>query len=517
MVPPEGAPGSTVAAPSQPQAETIPTNPQTIVATGSINTLDQIITSNWIYDSTFTVSTSQAPGTIVYYKKIHPRGWNWTTDHVAKMFNCWTGAGSTRYRPVATVWYGGSIRVGYLPPSVLESQLQTIPLEVLTTFPNRDIDPKNTGWVEFTPPDERNIMYHYMDDKDRQGFGGWIVFYVAARLVTQSPEYTTIQMIVENKGGFMFDQVSPFAISRVDQGPNPLSILSTIPLHKQCTSDAPQQVRAIQIEASTTTVITFPGFFHSAFGVFRATQEDAPSIPSINKSPVLVSDYSTETASFDGGQCFIGVTIDSTGELKDTKSGYLEYELNTISARFSTDDEKKKHEFFRGTVLRADQGGLSLNPLDLTGRKLWSGNSELPPPKITRIRNESIVLFVDNQITGTYSTQTNLISQILGAGIELDKNTTYLCQLISPAGTPLNYLRFWPDGLITTNATAARLLIPVYPTTGTNDGYTIRYLNTLPINDPIPAVPSTFFAIKPMLAKLAIKKDENIANDLASY
>jgi hypothetical protein len=40
-------------------------------------------------------------------------------------------------------------------------------------------------------------------------FGGWVVGFLAAKLVTQSPEFTTVEMLVETAGNYQFDQLAP--------------------------------------------------------------------------------------------------------------------------------------------------------------------------------------------------------------------------------------------------------------------------------------------------------------------
>lgn len=279
---PAGSPGSAVG-PSPTMPETIPTNPSTISQSTSINTLSQVLTENWIYDNTFSWQTSAAPGTILYYKKIHPRGWNWANTYVSQMFNTYTGAGAIRFRPMGTAWYGGDICVGFLPPTLTESEVTKVPLDILTTYPTLNTDPKNTDWIEFNAVDQRNVAYHYLNDTDPRSFGGWVVWYVQARLVPQSAEFTAIQMLVQTRGGFVYDQVNPFVTREVDTQDHPLKISSQISLGLQPMSmwDL-QPFFNIQIEAATTTVLNWPSLNHAGFGTPNITLGNAQTLSLIH-------------------------------------------------------------------------------------------------------------------------------------------------------------------------------------------------------------------------------------------
>jgi len=198
------------------QLEAIPSNPASLAQDTSIETVDHVMKRDWIWKETVTVSTTMAPGTVFAIFPIHPFECNRFVKHVGEMFNCWTGGMLLRMRMMATAFYGGSIRVGYLPPNMTKNQIRNMSLDVLTVFPNDDFDPKNTTWTHFATPDERDVAYHYIsnnpsgwDENDKRSFGGYIVLYVAGRLVTQSPELSSINIIIESAGNFNFTQINP--------------------------------------------------------------------------------------------------------------------------------------------------------------------------------------------------------------------------------------------------------------------------------------------------------------------
>lgn len=190
----------------------LPDNPSTIVANTSIETLDNILYRNWVWRNTFQVDTSMRPGFVFGTIQIHPSTTNDYIAHIARMFLTYTGSAKIRTRFMATFQFGGSFRLGFLPPKFTLAQIQSLPIQTLTAYPNIDLDPKNTEWVEFQASDERNIMFHWMTQtlEKPEDFSGWYVFYVAAPLVMSGTE-TTVSLLVEAAGGFNFSQLSPIS------------------------------------------------------------------------------------------------------------------------------------------------------------------------------------------------------------------------------------------------------------------------------------------------------------------
>lgn len=496
-VDPAGEPGSAPTT-SAAQSETIADNPSTIVQSTAIQTLDQLLTANWTYDTTFSVSTSMPPGTIVHVKPIHPGEWNWQNKIVSSLFNVWTGSGCVRYRPVATAWYGGSIRVGYVPPSVSLSELRKIPLQVLTTFPNRDIDPKNTNWVDFRPPDQREYAYHYMkkfDSEDRTTFGGYVIFYVAARLITQAPEFTTIQFITETKGGFMYDQPNPGALDASAQFSDPVALVSEVPLHLQTIPDCLDVVSDIQVVPSTIQTINCPGFTITAPSYsktleipgFTCTQPELYNAIVTNKSELAWMNIETGSSyvePLEGSRPVMNVehknaTILWTPQFPSAIDplpigGYGDVtELVSNSGVPITVTTQGNGQFVSQILARPyrRQPGVPIN-FGNVAAYLGVGIS----PMAT---GESIVVF-SNQLAGTFSTQTRNMREIFPQWDERDLTTSWLYNIVGKTGIPLLTIRLNPNGVFTTNATTAPTLLPA-------EGLTMRFLNTLPISSPLPS------------------------------
>lgn len=210
----------------------IPDNPSTIVANTSIETIENILYRNWIWRNTFQVDASMRPGFVFGTIQIHPNTCNDYVAHIARMFLTYTGSMKIRTRFMATFQFGGSFRLGFLPPKFTLAQIQSMPIQTLTAYPNIDLDPKNTEWIEFQASDERNIMFHWMTqalDKP-EDFSGWYVFYVAAPLVLSGTD-TTVSLLVEAAGGFNFSQLSPISdinVSGKGWAGNKINLLSEV-------------------------------------------------------------------------------------------------------------------------------------------------------------------------------------------------------------------------------------------------------------------------------------------------
>lgn len=517
-VDPSGEPGSQTHN-VIPQSETVPDQPGTIVQSTAIQTLDQLLHTNWIFDSTFTASTNMPAGTILFVKPIHPMEWNWPNKRVASMFNVWTGSGKIRYRPLATAWYGGSIRVGFLPPNLSLAEVQNMPLEVLTSYPNKDIDPKNTAWVDFRGPDQREVSYHYMspfDDKDRQNFGGYIVFYVAGKLVTQAPEFTTIQFIVELAGDFMYDQPSPKALTPAAAVEQPLGAAVMVNLHYQPICDSLDAGRSsvVQVLPSAVNAILGGGGTMSSVGVRRSLTKNVPGLVPRNPAAwIAASDTPSTFNNWVGpGQSnfWSEITADSVNHIPHVNREFTD-DTQFINYAVNHDDTPQIHHFKKLVPKPTNTGKLTpdtypigslfvdkvdveyssdflLQPDDV---KLLNGSNHLVPinTALTPDRwmtltpnasGESIVIFA-NLTTRNYAPQTITMAEELAKWPkdQSGDDISWLYNLVNASGTPLLTIRLNPNGMFTTNPVSAAVLY-------TNRTLYLRYVGTLPLSSPLP-------------------------------
>jgi hypothetical protein len=490
-------------------------NPGQIAQSTAIQTLDQLLHHNWIYESTFTASTTMPAGTVLFVKPIHPLEWNWPNKRVASMFNLWTGSGKIRYRPLATAWYGGSIRVGFLPPNMKMSEVQNMPLEVLTSYPNRDIDPKNTAWVDFRGPDQRDVAYHYMEpfnDQDKRNFGGYIVFYVAGKLVTQAPEFTTIQFIVELSGDFMYDQPGPKALTSAAITEHPLGLASDIPLHLQPMVDNMHSGSSmkVQVVPVSQTSVTAGGLLMASVGVPRSFKVGAPAISGLFCAESIKEEFNTRTV----GNSLPDLLFAAGARNVRSDIGIPPFSAQQGSALIGV-GTLTIPEGIQNAILNqwnnspapGTPGYVSMGPqtpitpgntaLMLQGandRFCIAPNTTNPTvtPTVNTLTSaehmsiapqaagESIVVFSMHWVR-EFSVQTSLMAQQMGKWPQdmSSSDISWLYQLVNANGTPLITLRLNPNGVLTTNAASVPVVYPAI-------NLYLRYFGTLPLSSPLP-------------------------------
>jgi len=492
--------------------------PAQIAQTTSAITLPVLSEKDWIYKAAYTVSTEMPPGTVFAIIPNHPEKCNYVTAHISQLFNTWCGILMLRFRLLATAFYGGSIRVAILPPSFTEQEIGNLPLDVLTAYANTDLDPKNTIWNHISSTDQREYAFHYMkpyDTNDRTTFGGYIVFFVAGKLVTQSPEISTIQMIVESRGQYIYDQPKPLTSVLTSQ---PLSWSSYAPLIKHSVTEAFASIQSLMVLPATVLstiygnvqhagvgkqagpsnaqfpgrTITNPKFYdlfysdlsrksnfppswHFSDGRWthpssRPTLDFNSNLPAVY-SEVLYTGPSTTPTVTDA--CWVSFTEDGSGFFRDHK--------NDTSIKFYNDLP------YMQCLASQDANGFKIKQCTegMNGDEAFlnyplpncrSGASLSP-----QVGGESIVMFA-NLDWAMASTQTNMMFQELSDfPSDLSQgSTSWLYQLINKNGTPILTLRLNPNGVFTTNRAAGIVKYPV------DEFSRLRFLQELPINSPLP-------------------------------
>lgn len=185
-----------------------------------------MLSRDWIYHSTAVWSTLQERGSIISYIPLHPSECNWFNKHLYEAFNAWVGGMKIRVQPMSTFQYGGSLKIGYLPPDIKPEEFSSLSLQLLSTFPSINIDPKNTDYTCFEGEDQRRVLYHQgtLDYGNQDTFGGYIVLYVMGKLVTSGDAAaSTISLVIEAAGNFEFIQPNPRFIQSVQSDDHPLS------------------------------------------------------------------------------------------------------------------------------------------------------------------------------------------------------------------------------------------------------------------------------------------------------
>nr|UXD80083.1 putative capsid protein [Lasius neglectus picorna-like virus 8] len=494
----------------------LPDNPATITANTSIETLQQVLYDNWIWRNLFTIDSSMLPGHVFGVLKIHPKNCNDYITYISQMFKTWTGSFKIRTRFMATFQFGGSFRVGFLPPRFTEDEVQNMPLATLTAYPNSDLDPKNTDWAFFRASDERNILFHWMEeltDEKPESFGGWFVFYVAAPLVvsgTGSGE--TVSMLVEAAGDFQFSQLAPIT-AIAPSGNGWLDTANNENILADVGCDDLQKVDALVVLPVTTPMLLSGFTLSNPLGGNEANNS-ALHTPGSQFSSVdqgarhaFFTDPLMKPTVFGNGQTdilyeapnkyyYVSTQGYFPGNLpKDFIAGAIDHSENF------TGPTSDKHtptipNFQRVYIATVDAAEISHNTffapyshttLTLPDLSLYVDNNN-PSFLQNRLPGESIIQFMNMRTRGL-NLQTRSQAQSL-AKHTYQNNMSQLYQLFTEdTPTPLLTLRLQPNGMWSTHATDVGAIL-----SGTR--LYLRYLQDLSMSAPLPPTRSEFKFIK---------------------
>lgn len=486
----------------------IPDNPATLAANTSIETLQNIMYSNWVWRNTFVIDSSMQPGHVFGLVKIHPKNCNDYITHISRMFLTWNGAFKIRTRFMATFQFGGSVRLGFLPPKFTEAQVQNMPIQTLTAYPNIDMDPKNIGWSEFQASDERNVLFHWMselEDSDPQSFAGWFVFYIAAPIVV-SGTVTAVSLLVEAAGAFEFAQLAPIG----SIGPQTTGWLTNstrfLNLQPGC-EDGTVARNAIQVNPVSVKQLPVGFLLASAVGGALPTSLDttnlwpdqaqayrnlaftADAFRATGARSEMPNTTTPEMVTFEGNTtCAFSVEGDTYGysfdhdmdaphNIKESKSVSIGFSQSPSSVIKVSGDPGYVSARVTWAIGQHVDATRRVQPIDFA--KLYNtGDMYLK----NLLPNESIVTFVslDNR---SISLQTKQMYEDLKAAPTPDPNTSQLYQLYTSTNpSPLLLLRLQPNGMFSTTPTDVVALLQAPP----GGELYLRYLQSLPMNSPLP-------------------------------
>lgn len=523
------APGGIVGASGQPvpqDTQTIPTNPSEISHTSSVETLGFLLNRDFIFMDRFTIDVTMNPGFVFGVIRIHPQDAHMYIRQVYAMFNAWTGSVGIRARFMGTAFYGGSFRVGFLPPNISEAQIRGMTVQALTAYPNVDLDPKNTDWMYYSPPDERNVMYHWSappDSTKPETFGGYIVFYVVGPLVTQNDAFRSISMIVEMQGKYMFAQPNPTFGSSIQPPvlPGPLTDRSLLNVLSQDGCDD-------HLNANTVIQILNKSIVSLGVGLVYGYGYNKTNPGTYAGSAISVAQSNNRTNVLDGSikilpACTVTTNTDSSTYLDVTPQPGYKSVLPTnaekssyacVDALFAATPaangpqvvnnatrvsfhEGEPFKIFWQKGVNASGYCVSYDAGKVTTLTLASIDSTTPlsvanigdTTDITKYvplpAGESIVTFC-NLGTRTMNLQTRQMAQDLAATTGMDVTQSYIYSLRAvDLPSPIRLLRLSANGMFTTNAVDADVLI------SRDVEMYLVYEQTLPVNTPLP--PQTEF------------------------
>lgn len=506
--PPQGEEGfSTKEAPSYVQQTK--DNPGELVHTTAVEDVNFLIRHDYIYQGTYTLDSTMLPGFVFFVLSLHPRGSasNQYISHVSQMFNAWTGTAEARARFVANAFNGGVFRIAYIPPNVSEESIRAMSLATLTAYPNIDLDPKNTDWIHVKGADERNVMFHWMtdrpDDTKPESFGGYLVGFVAAPLVTGNQQGGAVQLYVEVKGDYFFLQPNPsFSVSD-GQFAGPLSERSLNFIASQPGCDdgicGNSTICGIQVLGTATRSIGCGFGFGYGYNGTDPTQ--------LSPATTWMQPYWLETRGASTPSAFPLVRLDITHPagtsppanevwyaIHSMKPGPNQLPTNAefdaynmpICETGSETSQVWPHGYAAaatwyvttpvnnkliannsnglnfGMAFSIDSGNNSVPttfPLNNASMTVCSPTTDGTPIAVAKCsipgmskpapNSESIVIFV-NTHNRTMNYQTQYMAEDLKASVDLPTNSTYVYTLrVRGDPDPIMRLRLWPDGMWT--------------------------------------------------------------------
>lgn len=524
---PEGETGTVTQLKSMP--DQLPDNPATLAANTSIETINNIMYDNWIWRNSFTIDPTMRAGQVFGKIKIHPKNCNEYITHIAMMFLTWTGAFKIRSRFMATFQFGGSVRIGWLPPKFTDEQIDAMPITTLSAYPNIDLDPKNTDWTHFRASDERNVLFHWMSDldsKDVSDHAGTFVFWIASPIMTSGPT-NQISLLVEAAGDFHFSQLAPISnINPGIQGWLDSEAVSDILSQPGCDDHLCNDFQTLQIFPASMTSV--PCGYVNAFGrgaysntlssgssmsaasTWLREQELAGNTPTHSYSGAIAVDLFS-----DGDRSHLymirgdedkGLTLPLLGNA-ETKSYIFTAKTvpQTATQTFDVYSETKHFNSMFGVYAKSFEIpganlSQSINTAWITSG--WYSVLEHPshPPPIVaeqldytnipgsklvnQAAGESIIGFCNLEYR-TFNLQTESIARAMKAQATGPETMSQLYSLYADGTTgPLFNIRLQPNGMMTTNAVSTATLVTKKAATGP---LRLRYVQDLPMSSPLPA------------------------------
>lgn len=259
--------------PSQGQVSGIglpgPDNREAPMHVGMVNGIDPYFIKQYVALEQFTWTTSQDPVTLLFSRPIHPRRNHQWINHLSQMYNTYAGGFDFAFKVAGTGFHAGAIILVRLPPNIKPDSIKT--LADLTAFEYFVIDPKTLEVEIKSCMDQRNVMFHWMNNfnvNDPQTFGGFVAAYVMMPLNTSSTGATSIQVQVFTKPSvnFMFSQIKPLA-----SGPEPFNpIIDLI----ETALDFRKPHKSVEFQRGPSDLVTLTPKYNSCYDIFDVVMAD---------------------------------------------------------------------------------------------------------------------------------------------------------------------------------------------------------------------------------------------------
>nr|QJI53561.1 MAG: hypothetical protein 2 [Picornavirales sp.] len=194
--------GSTEAAPTGRTVSAIgvpgPPPQEVPVHTLAQNRVDPTLYEQFLYNSTFTWSTSDQPGKLLWSMPVTPLAYNKITARLATIYNAWGGGVDVNVKIAGTGFHAGALVVVRIPPNYSPEDFAGS--FDFTAFEYVVFDPKMLEVMSMHIGDQRQINYHYVNAESESpeswDIGGHVAVYVQMALNTASTGTQQIQATV---------------------------------------------------------------------------------------------------------------------------------------------------------------------------------------------------------------------------------------------------------------------------------------------------------------------------------
>lgn len=455
---------------------------EAIVHTGQINTIDVAFRQQFISLGNFEWNTNQPAGTTLFKRRISPHESHRYIDYLSKMYNVWIGGFDFQVFLNATNFHGGELIIWRCPPNLDPDEYNT--LSDITVFSNQKIDPKNTTVFNYHVRDQRNRLYHYMDDTGRDSIGGYIVVSVYAPLITSSTGNQAITGCVLTKpsGDFDFLQLKPLPTAKVDE----------------CLDrDVDRLARTLSNLSDNNFLSNFNWNIHS-FHVAPMSQAAPPAslvgchrfdgtklgAETDSDYPIAFAGRDSSLITTDNKDNAYVIYTPASGMPSGKAKGF-------VSAKSTTTYYTKDFTEYDGKVYihsNASSGRDGYECVWLFDNYLEDDKHRKIPAKLAE---ESYVLFSNQQasVGAARTFQPSLFAHALKTEVFKNLITNRDCVIIDMVdveqATPIRRLKVYHSGIITTTGSEKEIVYPA-------GKYTFKFVQYSKVTEPIPKAPSNY-------------------------
>lgn len=449
--------------------------PQEIPAhTTAFNGLDPMLYQQYMYCDSFTWSTSDTRGKLLWYKPVHPRSIHKVMDRLCTIYNAWGGSMNIQFKVAGTGFHAGALAFVKIPPNFDPKSLAAG--FDWTVFPYEVIDVKALECDALQCGDQRQVAYHYTigDPNDPKSWdhGGWIACFVYLGLNTAPSGTQQVQIMITAKPGndFQFSQMKMPSIEddiKLDSLPPGFEELCELKF-KTLSFFGGTLGRMHVLPSSITdskrhsqTVVRFDTgefFDEKAVSCFRAQRfwSVTSRVYMLIETPLAVTSNTTDqvtthlTNKSDGGWDSL-YSVAAFHHVIAPSGGKKAWDFNINSVKYNVDGDSSTVQIATSTKPPDDMPASRQYMLTAEGSLISTADGVLSfsPPL-----SESIIAFSFSPISnssGYIHQPLNFALQALATPF-LKPDMCCLFALVDDEELPIMYVKMYPEGFFTTKA-----------------------------------------------------------------